>query len=270
MSSRGYGSRKNNPEFERTIGPNGGVGYRRRNKAAGDAERSSLGDPVSSSLEDDVWGDGPKVEDVAKVDDVFASAADPRLAALPDGSVLLDRDDDAVIKRDEAWSGAGYVSNESKGEEFGPWWVVCVGQGGDPKVEDVFASAADPRLAALPDGSIMLDRDNDAVIKQDGAWSGAGYPPKESEGNLYGPWRVIYTGQGDGPKVEDVVKVDDVFASADDPRLAALPDGSILLDREDDAIIKRDGAWSGAGYVPNESEGNGPWRVDYIGQGDDQ
>lgn len=67
----------------------------------------------------------------AKVGDVFVSAADPRLAALPDGSILLDRDDDAVIKRDGAWSGAGYVPNESEGKEFGPWWVVYVGQGDD-------------------------------------------------------------------------------------------------------------------------------------------
>ena len=75
-------------------------------------------------------------------------------------------------------------------------------------------------------------------------------------------------------KAEDVlpVKVGDAIESADDPRVAALPDGTILVDRDDDAVIKWGGEWSGAGYIPNESQGSkfGPWKVIYIGQEADQ
>ena len=75
---------------------------------------------------------------------------------------------------------------------------------------------------------------------------------------------------GTYPKPEDatLAKVGDVIESADDPRLAALPDGTILVDRDDDAVIKWGGEWSGAGCIPSESQGSkfGPWKVVYIGQ----
>jgi hypothetical protein len=75
-------------------------------------------------------------------------------------------------------------------------------------------------------------------------------------------------------KVEDAntVKVGDLIESADDPRLDALPVGSILLDRDNDAATKRAESWSGAGYepIPDEGDDGGPWRVAHIGQGADQ
>lgn len=78
-------------------------------------------------------GTDQKVEDVtpAKIGDVIESADDPRIAALPDGSILIDRDDDAVIKWGGEWSGAGYMPNESQGDEFGPWKVLHTGQEAD-------------------------------------------------------------------------------------------------------------------------------------------
>ena len=91
MSSRGPGSRKNNPEFERTVGPNGGVGYRRKNKAVGDVERSSLGDPVSSSLEDDVWEDGPLEElQLRHQRSSIRTLIDPGLRDDPTTGMILD------------------------------------------------------------------------------------------------------------------------------------------------------------------------------------
>lgn len=74
-----------------------------------------------------------KPEDVApaEVGDVIESADDPRLAALPDGSILIDRDDDAVVKWGGDWSGAGYIPNESQGDEFGPWTVRRIDQEAD-------------------------------------------------------------------------------------------------------------------------------------------
>lgn len=74
-----------------------------------------------------------EAEDVTpvKVGDVIESADDPRLAALPVGSVLLDRDRETVAKRDKVWAGLGYIPIESEGDEFGPWTVRRIGWGAD-------------------------------------------------------------------------------------------------------------------------------------------
>ena len=75
------------------------------------------------------WPGDKKAEDVApvKVGDVIESADDPRISALPVGSVLIDRDRETVAKRSEAWAGLGYIPIESEGDEFGPWTVRRIG-----------------------------------------------------------------------------------------------------------------------------------------------
>ena len=66
-----------------------------------------------------------------KVGDVIESAADPRLAALPTGSALLDCDGEAVAKRGEVWVGDGYIPISEEGGEFGPWTVLHISKGAD-------------------------------------------------------------------------------------------------------------------------------------------
>ena len=79
------------------------------------------------------WPGDKKAEDVAptKVGDVIESAADPRLAALPTGSALLDCDGEAVAKRGEVWVGDGYIPIPEEGGEFGPWTVLHISKGAD-------------------------------------------------------------------------------------------------------------------------------------------
>lgn len=76
----------------------------------------------------------------------------------------------------------------------------------------------------------------------------------------------------DTPTAPNDVAVGTVIESADDPRIAALPDGSILLDRDDDSVTKRDGAWSGPGFSPlvYERDRFAPWTVLHIPKEDDQ
>lgn len=62
----------------------------------------------------------------AKIGDVIESADDPRLDDLPLGTVLLDRDNDAVTKRGDAWHGLGYYPTPGEGDEFGPWKVANI------------------------------------------------------------------------------------------------------------------------------------------------
>lgn len=75
------------------------------------------------------WSGTEKGEDVApvKVGDVIESAEDPRLDALPVGTVLADCDGETVAKRNEEWAGLGYIPIESEGTEFGPWTVRRIG-----------------------------------------------------------------------------------------------------------------------------------------------
>lgn len=75
-------------------------------------------------------GTDQKIEDMApvKVGDVIESADDPRLGALPAGSVLLDRDNDAVTKEGERWAGLGYEPVPDEGDDVGPWKVINIGQ----------------------------------------------------------------------------------------------------------------------------------------------
>ena len=61
-----------------------------------------------------------------KVGDVIESADDPRIDALPVGTIMLDSVGEAVTKRGEAWTGRGYVPIESQGDEFGPWTVLHI------------------------------------------------------------------------------------------------------------------------------------------------
>lgn len=69
-----------------------------------------------------------EVEDVTpvKAGDVIESADDPRLDALPIGSILLDRDGEAVTKRREEWEGGGRIPIPYEGEVFGPWTVLHI------------------------------------------------------------------------------------------------------------------------------------------------
>jgi hypothetical protein len=75
------------------------------------------------------WNGTEKVEEAtpAEVGDVIESADDPRLDALPVGTVLVDCDGETVAKRSEAWAGLGYIPIESEGDEFGPWTVRRIG-----------------------------------------------------------------------------------------------------------------------------------------------
>lgn len=74
-------------------------------------------------------GTGQGVEDAAtaKAGTVIESANDPRLAALPVGTILRDCDGEEVVKRGGDWAGIGYVPIPSQGNEFGPWTVLHVG-----------------------------------------------------------------------------------------------------------------------------------------------
>lgn len=74
------------------------------------------------------WPADKKVEDVppVKVGDVIESADDPRIDALPVGSILSDCDGENVAKRHGEWVGLGYVPIPSEGMEFGPWTVLHI------------------------------------------------------------------------------------------------------------------------------------------------
>lgn len=66
------------------------------------------------------------------------------------------------------------------------------------KVGDAIESAADPRLDALPAGSILLDLYGEKVEKisdETPRWTGPGCFPYAEEGTAYGPWKVAYIGQ---------------------------------------------------------------------------
>ena len=63
----------------------------------------------------------------AQPGDVIESADDPRIDALPVGSVLSDCDGETIAKRAEAWAGIGYIPIASERDEFGPWTVRRVG-----------------------------------------------------------------------------------------------------------------------------------------------
>ena len=60
------------------------------------------------------------------------------------------------------------------------------------KVGDLIESADDPRIDALPVGSILLDCDGETAIKRSEAWTGDGYTPIEDEGGTFGPWKVLH------------------------------------------------------------------------------
>lgn len=77
------------------------------------------------------WPGDQEDENAVKIGDEIESAADPRVAALPDGSILLDREGEATAKRNHSWRGAGYSPVPSQGAEFGPWTVVHI-----PKEDD--------------------------------------------------------------------------------------------------------------------------------------
>lgn len=77
---------------------------------------------------------------------------------------------------------------------------------------------------------------------------------------------------GDTPTEPDHLAVGTVIESADDPRIDALPVGSILLDRDDEATMKRPWEWEGEGYIPIPEEGGkfAPWTVLHIPKEADQ
>lgn len=66
-----------------------------------------------------------------------------------------------------------------------------------PRVGSLIESAADPRVAALPVGSILLDRHAEATTKRLRGWTGRGYHPIPSQGCDFGPWTVLHIGQED-------------------------------------------------------------------------
>lgn len=70
--------------------------------------------------------DTPTGPDTLAVGTVIESADDPRIAALPVGTILLDRNEEATTQRYWGWSGAGYAPEEEGGAEFGPWTVLHI------------------------------------------------------------------------------------------------------------------------------------------------
>ena len=69
------------------------------------------------------------------------------------------------------------------------------------KVGDAIESAADPRLDALPAGSILLDLYGEKVEKisdETPRWTGPGCFPYAEEGTAYGPWMVLHIGEESG------------------------------------------------------------------------
>ena len=56
-------------------------------------------------------------------------------------------------------------------------------------------TADDPRVAALPVGTILLDRDRKTVTNEWGDWTGEGYKPIPSQGDEFGPWTVERIGK---------------------------------------------------------------------------
>ena len=71
-------------------------------------------------------GDTPTAPDHLAVGTVIESADDPRIAALPVGSILLDCDGETAINRGEVWMGDGYTPIPSEGGTFGPWTVLHI------------------------------------------------------------------------------------------------------------------------------------------------
>ena len=81
---------------------------------------------VLTFLGTDQEADTPTGPDHLAVSDVIESADDPRIDALPVGSILLDCDGETAIKRSEAWTGDGYTPIEDEGGTFGPWKVLHI------------------------------------------------------------------------------------------------------------------------------------------------
>lgn len=82
------------------------------------------------------WADTEKADDenTVKIGDEIESADDPRIAALPVGSILLDCDGERVTRFDinpAGWRGPGYVPIAGEGTEYGSWVVVRIGQEAD-------------------------------------------------------------------------------------------------------------------------------------------
>jgi len=82
------------------------------------------------------WPGDQEATDVtpAKVGTVIESADDPRLAALPVGSMLIDRDGgvfDVTKNYTGEWDGPGYVPAQGTGTKWGPWTVRRIGLEGD-------------------------------------------------------------------------------------------------------------------------------------------
>ena len=71
-------------------------------------------------------GDREDVTPAPRVGNLIESAADPRVAALPVGSILLDRHAEATTKRLRGWTGRGYHPIPSQGCDFGPWTVLHI------------------------------------------------------------------------------------------------------------------------------------------------
>lgn len=105
MAATGPGSRKNNPEFERTTGPKGGVGYRR--VAGADHARAvevgdSLPDMFSGSNEDDGYWD--RVFEVSRELDFLAADADFTLLDGGGNHITTEKAVEHVVK----YEGEGY------------------------------------------------------------------------------------------------------------------------------------------------------------------
>ena len=142
----------------------------------------------------------------AKIGDVIESADDPRLDTLPLGTVLLDRDNDAVTKRGDTWHGLGYYPTPGEGAEFGPWTVATIpDHNPEPAPDFTLAPGSmwgdgahlENHLDQSPyTRAVVIDRDNDLAIWSDGYWEGAGFQPGSRPGE--GPWRIIWVGTDQG------------------------------------------------------------------------
>ena len=85
--------------------------------------------PKPHTLEDMTPETEDATPDAPAVGDVIESADDPRVSALPVGTVLQDLDGEEVTKVDESidpWCGLGYVPLAGESTEFGPWTVLHI------------------------------------------------------------------------------------------------------------------------------------------------
>ena len=169
-------------------------------------------------------GEASLIDSDGKIDWVFLEYVTPRpdlpplelpgdkkpTPALPDGWRLADHPDHGrVIVTNPTPNRDGYVCYVLPADDYvlGYDWFLCYpdelkyldqeAEDATPaKVGTVIESADDPRILALPIGTILLDCDGESVTKRRGEWEGDGCIPIAYEGDEFGPWTVLHIPKG--------------------------------------------------------------------------